>query len=299
MKISNDSNALANQINEFNIPEIGVIPMSGPNEFPDKTSAEIQEEFFLRDLIHREGCAYYYRKSGLISENNALLLFQINNEIIASARLNHVEPFDELVEGEYKDALRLYPDSIQVFRPFSYEDLKTVCPDVLPLTNTKQKLSANNIVGLIGLIKKNSLGYGLTDQGQQITTEAAVKEAKQLEARELFKRINNSKIPISDKKSEITVYNRNPYIKELVKRLAEGKCQFCRELAPFKDKGGEPYLEEHHVERLADGGKDEIGNVVALCPNCHRKIHILNEELDTNMLKGIAKSNYIRCEQFS
>jgi 5-methylcytosine-specific restriction protein A len=73
--------------------------------------------------------------------------------------------------------------------------------------------------------------------------------------------------------------------------LAEGKCQFCGGSAPFEDKEGKPYLEEHHVLQLADGGKDSIDNVIALCPNCYRKMHILKDEIDQNELARIAKNN--------
>ena len=77
----------------------------------------------------------------------------------------------------------------------------------------------------------------------------------------------------------------------MVKRIADGKCQYCSDSAPFIDKQGEPYLEAHHVVRLADGGKDAIENVVAICPNCHRKIHVLNDEADTIFLEKIANDN--------
>lgn len=36
-------------------------------------------------------------------------------------------------------------------------------------------------------------------------------------------------------------------------------------------------------------GGDELGNVVALCPNCHRKVHILNNKNDNIKLKNIAE----------
>ena len=87
------------------------------------------------------------------------------------------------------------------------------------------------------------------------------------------------------------VFLRNPYLKELVKRIAEGKCQFCGEDAPFADLKGEPYLEEHHVEPLADGGLDRINNVVAICPNCHRKMHIRKDDADISFLKTVAQKN--------
>lgn len=98
--------------------------------------------------------------------------------------------------------------------------------------------------------------------------------------------------------TETVVYYRDPYLKELVKRIAEGKCQYCGSDAPFNDKNGNPYLEEHHVERLADGGKDMIDNVVALCPNCHRKMHILNEIIDVDVLKKVAKDNELQAQRY-
>ena len=55
-------------------------------------------------------------------------------------------------------------------------------------------------------------------------------------------------------------------------------------------KNGEPYLECHHVIQLAKGGPDEYYNTVALCPNCHRKVHILNREKDLKVLKFKIKS---------
>ncbi|HUN98983.1 MAG TPA: HNH endonuclease signature motif containing protein [Bradyrhizobium sp.] len=34
-----------------------------------------------------------------------------------------------------------------------------------------------------------------------------------------------------------------------------------------------PYLEPHHLRRLSDGGPDHPAQVIALCPNCHRRVH--------------------------
>lgn len=122
------------------------------------------------------------------------------------------------------------------------------------------------------------------------------KEVIKLSSNELIKRAENSALKESTI-SEIKVYYRDPYLKELVKRLAGGKCQYCGKKAPFKDKNGNPYLEEHHVKRLADGGSDEIGNIVAICPNCHRKFHVLNDEIDIVMLEGIAQHNQRQYER--
>lgn len=117
------------------------------------------------------------------------------------------------------------------------------------------------------------------------------KEVIKLSNSELIRR---SKINGSHKKkqkAETTIYYRDPYIKEIVKRIAEGKCQFCGKDAPFIDKNNEPYLEEHHVKWLADGGTDTIDNVVAICPNCHTKMHVLNEKKDIVILEKVAEQN--------
>ena len=96
----------------------------------------------------------------------------------------------------------------------------------------------------------------------------------------------------SDKiRSRVTKsYTRNKYVSEYAKLRADGKCQLCGNLAPFYDNEGRPYLEAHHVIRLADGGEDSDDNVVALCPNCHRKMHSLNLEEDVNKLLKIVSS---------
>lgn len=275
-------------ISEFNIPEIRLIPMS-PEEFKGYSIEDIQQKFFLSDLINREGCGYYYKERGLNSENNALLLFQIRGEIIAAARLDCVVE-DEGYEG-YRGAYYLYPDSIIVFEPITLYDLKSVCPEFKAFTQSKQFIDIKHLNDILELICEKSKNYKLADEGMEVTTEVAENEAKQLDNDELLKRIKNNKIPKKVKKTELVNYYRDPYLKFLVKRLAKGKCQLCRENAPFEDKHGEPYLEVHHVKRLADGGKDEIKNIVAICPNCHRRIHILDDEKYKTILEGIAEKN--------
>ena len=81
------------------------------------------------------------------------------------------------------------------------------------------------------------------------------------------------------------VYERDQNVSEYAKRKANGICQLCNQPAPFRNLDGEPHLESHHIERLADDGLDTIENTVALCPNCHRKMHILNLPTDVAILK--------------
>ena len=71
----------------------------------------------------------------------------------------------------------------------------------------------------------------------------------------------------------VTAYKRNPDV--VAERLiqAGGICEKCKQPAPFIKKDNTPYLEVHHRVPLGEGGKDELANTMALCPNCHREAH--------------------------
>ena len=83
--------------------------------------------------------------------------------------------------------------------------------------------------------------------------------------------------------AHVTVRDR--CIAENAKRIANGICQLCGNPAPFI-KDGKPYLESHHIVWLSEGGADSIDNTVALCPNCHRKMHIVKSPADVAALKA-------------
>ena len=69
------------------------------------------------------------------------------------------------------------------------------------------------------------------------------------------------------------VYERSLAVRDYVLARANGICEGCGDAAPFLRHDGSPYLEPHHILRMADGGPDHIASVAALCPACHRCIH--------------------------
>ena len=106
---------------------------------------------------------------------------------------------------------------------------------------------------------------------------------------ELYKKaIQHSGSGLLRYQSKTASFVRDRYVSEYAKRRAQGICQLCGEPAPFDDRDGVPFLETHHIIWLADGGADSVTNTVALCPNCHRKMHILDSEEDINRLLRIA-----------
>lgn len=66
---------------------------------------------------------------------------------------------------------------------------------------------------------------------------------------------------------------RNAQLKDYAKWRSDGKCEYCVKPAPFLSSKKEPFLEVHHIIRLIDDGVDSPPNVIALCPNCHRRAH--------------------------
>ena len=89
-----------------------------------------------------------------------------------------------------------------------------------------------------------------------------------------------------------TTYTRNSYVAEYTKRMAKGVCQLCEVAAPFSYLNGDPYLESHHIDWLSNGGPDTIFNTVALCPNCHKKMHVRHDKNDIEKLFKIAAGGH-------
>lgn len=115
------------------------------------------------------------------------------------------------------------------------------------------------------------------------------KQAKKLTDAELRNRALRAGRGRSQRQTTVTTYERDEFVSEYARRRANGKCQLCELNAPFNKKNGDPYLETHHIEWLSRGGEDSILNTVALCPNCHKKMHIVDNQNDVQILKQKAQ----------
>lgn len=124
-------------------------------------------------------------------------------------------------------------------------------------------------------------------QFKLFATSGEADEASFLSTQELEDYVRGEGQKPKKRHSVVGSFERDPHIAELAKRRARGRCQLCSSDAPFKNRYGKPYLEIHHIKWLSVGGVDSIDNVVALCPNCHRKMHIVNAEKDVNTLMAV------------
>jgi 5-methylcytosine-specific restriction protein A len=82
-----------------------------------------------------------------------------------------------------------------------------------------------------------------------------------------------------------TRYERDEYVVLYALKRANGICELCENSAPFKTKDDLAFLEVHHIIYLSKDGPDTVDNVAALCPNCHRKMHLLENHSDIKKLK--------------
>jgi 5-methylcytosine-specific restriction protein A len=125
----------------------------------------------------------------------------------------------------------------------------------------------------------------LTEEQARAIEDSHARKARQLSTEELKARAKKAKKKPAIRSAQTTAFVRDAAVAEYAKRLANGLCDLCEMLAPFKNKQNEAYLECHHITWLAQGGEDTIGNTVALCPNCHRKMHVVNRKVDRETLR--------------
>lgn len=122
----------------------------------------------------------------------------------------------------------------------------------------------------------------------------ASKETENLSNDDIIKHASE-KTPTSIRKVVTKQYQRNMFVARYAKMRANGICELCGMKAPF-ELNGEGYLEVSHLIPLSQGGEDTIENVAALCPNCHRKIHLLELPEDIEIIKDNVKKDEQRLQ---
>lgn len=137
---------------------------------------------------------------------------------------------------------------------------RTWVPGLAPARNVGPNIAAQ-IEGLISEIE------GVATSGQASAALEVVRARRAVTTPP-----TGNKQPLSTT-STSTAFARDPKVKAWVLERAGGSCEACGTPAPFVGVDGFPFLEVHHLRHLADKGSDTVTNAVALCPNCHRRLH--------------------------
>jgi len=91
-------------------------------------------------------------------------------------------------------------------------------------------------------------------------------------------------------------YARDPRVRSYVIARAKGTCEYCGEQGFLMSDDKSRYVEAHHIIALADDGKDNLQNVIALCPRHHREAHYGKNRTElememTRLLKALSKTH--------
>ncbi|CAK6715043.1 Putative restriction endonuclease [Vibrio harveyi] len=87
-----------------------------------------------------------------------------------------------------------------------------------------------------------------------------------------------------------TGYERDAAVVAAALKEADGKCELCGSRS-FPTLTRSAFLEVHHLKYLSESGSDQLSNVVAVCPTCHKELHfgIRAEELKTKLYDMIPR----------
>lgn len=218
-----------------------------------------------------ESDTLYYTGMGLRGDQS---ISSSQNKTLAQSKTNNVtiQLFEVFNAGEY-----IYQGRVKL--------------DSTPILETQPDINSNNRkVWIFPLKLIDQAGpVPIPEKDFQKVRMARENNVKKLSEEELRRRIKSTGNKVSRRQVVGNKYDSSEEIKELAKRKANGKCVLCNNEAPFRDKHGRPFLEGHHIISLASGGPDTEENVVALCPNCHRKMHILDLKSDKELLGQISK----------
>ena len=232
----------------------------------DHTKYVHQDRWMAADLLH-------YTGMGLEGDQS---LDYLQNKTLLESAANGVTPylFEVYVPNQYlyRGQVNLAGQPVKERQPDASGKLRKVW--VFPLQ-------------IMGSDAKFTVPEDLVTRKQRRDR----KRAQQMTTTDLFTRaVHREKKPASYP-APARAASRDAYVAEFARRRANGHCQLCSQPAPFQNKTSEPYLELHHIRSLGQGGRDTVSNCVALCPNCHKKMHILNLREDRKKLKQEALKN--------
>lgn len=140
------------------------------------------------------------------ASKDTLVLFQINNKLIASANLESVEKFDEEVEGLYKGAYFFDIDSIKVFDPINARELAEIDKSFKSFSQVKQRIDSSKYDQILSLIN----------------SKEKLRLAEEIIEPKLEKYFEGSKQQIA-----VNAYERNPKARRECIRIHGHKCLIC------------------------------------------------------------------------
>lgn len=247
-----------------------------------ESNAEAEQALNMIFFSHDDESAFkkamrvFGRKYDLLS-----FLFYVKN----SERYLPIRPsrFDDSFKSLGLDYRTSYRCSWENYNGFIsiIAEIQRIMNEILPLKEPARLIDAHSFVWMLPKVIK------YMNSRNEVTQKRVKEEAEKI----LLESVKfGSHEPL---KYDVTTsrFSRDERVVESAKKLANGVCQLCGENAPFHDKRGNPFLEVHHIVWLKRKGADKLDNAIALCPNCHSKMHVLDDRQDIDYLLSVARKN--------
>jgi len=282
-----------------NVPAIRLLPMSESDpEFTNFTIEDLQE-WFIKELPYR---AYNF-KTEMITPLGTLILFQYKNSVIASAVLADKKIYPEILDGGYKGAFIFDPYSIAIFTPINKEEMKLIWNTFRSFNQSMQKLDPSKLNQYKTLLGKKEFKYVLTSDLEEDEYQSVVEQID-IDSIPLIEDLPHEKIA-SNHNSKTNRWKRN-YIKAKNAIVQSGYlCEYDRTHLFFKsNRTKRNYVEAHHLipmefQEMFDYSLDVEGNIVSLCPLCHKTVHHATLEEKVLILEKLyneRKSRLSKCK---
>lgn len=118
--------------------KVRILPMLQTEEtFVGKSITEIQVMCFWNDFRKERKGFYEYITYGINAQQGDLILFQMNNSIIASAEFVFQNPVSKEFNVDIK--------SIKIFKPITKEELENIIPDFKGFNNVKWEYDVRDV----------------------------------------------------------------------------------------------------------------------------------------------------------
>ncbi len=169
------------------------------------------------------------------------------------------------------------PDASQLLRTLEFSTQQPITADNIgQALQTMRGLSAPDV----NLLTAWAKGLSLEPRAYQIADETVLERAFEQGEDAVRETVAAYHVGVSPRKQSALVssFRRNRKLVEQLHDLYGGRCQLC---------GFDPQLlygvcacNGHHVVYLSRGGRDELTNMMLLCPNHHDVIHAANAVFD-------------------
>ncbi|MCB2300295.1 HNH endonuclease [Clostridium tagluense] len=243
-------------VNEVKLA-IRILPMSSKNEFPGMSIEDVQNNYFLGELIHKQKGMYYYKNSGIKAPEGSLILFQFDNMIIAAARLLGVEKYVVPVDGQYYGAYRFDINSVDVFRPITLAEINKIDITITGFSQVKQEIDSQLMNEIHELIKSKQMPISPDELPRKYYGKLTEGAKRQI---------------------VVNAYERNYKARQACIEHYGFRCVVCGfDFEKFYGDEFEGIIHVHHVKPLFEIKEsyevDPIKDLRPVCPNCHSALH--------------------------